>query len=217
MLGNCGWMYILHYLFFHLYLEKGKIWLGFYAFCLSKNTFHGIMFLMFLCLLLFCYFGVGTKSGTWFPFFLDPIWRVETVVCNNLHYFHFFIFSFIIFIETQITPLFRRMGSSEMSFEFVSFSLLFFHSSGLIYSAALHLTFATLKRTHNSAYYCYCVSCHFRSAFSYISLFQRHMWCDCIVSIGLLMVWLGSCDFKCSQRRKSSSVKSDELGCHSVA
>ena len=34
----------------------------------------------------------------------------------------------------------------KMSFEFVSISLFFFNSSGLIYSAALHSTFATPKK-----------------------------------------------------------------------
>ncbi len=55
--------------------------------------------------------------------------------------------------------------------------------------------------------------------FSYVSLVQGHTWCDYITSIGLMVVLPGSltCDLECSQRMKSSCVKHDELGCHSVA
>ena len=79
---------------------------------MSKNAFHGIMFLMFLCLLSFCYSGRGKKSGTWFPFFLRLLnfngWNSLFVTIYTT-FISFFFFSH----RTQITPIFRRMRSSE--------------------------------------------------------------------------------------------------------
>ena len=123
------------------------------------------------------------------------------------HLFHSFSFT-----ETQITPQFRRAISYGPDLWICFFYTLVLHFIWTSYSAALHSTFATSIRTLVSI-----TATAFHIIFVRLTCPKAHMMrLHNFHSLdgGLARV---TCDLECSQRRTSSCVKPDKLGCHSAA
>ena len=170
-------------------------------------------------------FYVGEEQNQEHDFhsFMD-FCSLETVCFNILfkclYFFH--LFHSFSFTEIQITSLFRRIVSYEtdlctlfkLTFEFVSST----HSRSSLWTYYCCYAFEFCNPDKDPLFYSFLITAStFHIIFvrltcpkARVMLLHNFRRLDC----GLARV---TCDLECSQRRTSSCVKPDELGCHSVA
>ncbi len=161
---------------------------------------------MLSCLLEFFIWERNKINWIRFPFFLGFCW-VKPFICNHLR-IH-------VLQETQSHLYSEEWLVLKMMFEFVSFSLSFVTSSGLI---TLLLCIWLLQPWEGPTSLLFIVTATpFCIIFLRLTCPKVHvMWLHNLQRLAGGLIRITS-DLKCSSRRISSCVKFNELGCHSVA